>query len=72
MYVANLARSILQLFDYDEGDKAIRTREILDLDMEKGKTPVLLFSLFISGSTFSSISDVCGILALVMCSHEDC
>ena len=36
--VDDLARSILQLFDYDEGDRAIRTREVLDLDMAKGKT----------------------------------
>jgi hypothetical protein len=36
--VDDLARSILQLFDYDEGDKAIRTREILNLDMANNRT----------------------------------
>jgi hypothetical protein len=36
--VDDLAKSILQLFDYDDGDRAIRTRKILDLDMAKGRT----------------------------------
>ena len=36
--VDDLAKSILQMFDYDYGDRTIRTRETIDLDMANGKT----------------------------------
>lgn len=39
--VDDLAKSVLQLFDYDDGDRSIRTREILDLDMANGKTQAI-------------------------------
>lgn len=36
--VDDLAKSIFQLFDYDDKDRAIRTREVLDLEMANSKT----------------------------------
>lgn len=39
--VDDLSKSIFQLFEYDSGDRAIRTREILDLDMANSKTQAI-------------------------------
>lgn len=39
--VDDLSKSIFQLFEYDEGDRTIRTREILDLDMANKKTQAI-------------------------------
>lgn len=36
--VDDLAKSIFKLFDYDDKDRAIRTREVLDLKMANSKT----------------------------------
>jgi hypothetical protein len=39
--VDDLSKSIFQLFEYDSGDRSIRTREILDLDMANSRTQAI-------------------------------
>jgi hypothetical protein len=39
--VDDLFKSIFQLFEYDSGDRSIRTREILDLDMANSRTQAI-------------------------------